>query len=94
MTDLQRRDDIARLYSQSAGLATFLMHHEEGRYRPALVKLLQLVYAGRDKASTLEELTGRRFSQLDQEYHEFLQQLAPTNANPIPTKPKHQGVSE
>lgn len=94
MTDLQRRDDIARLYSQSAGLATFLMHHEEGRYRPALMKLLQLVYAGRDKASTLEELTGRRFSQLDQEYHEFLQQLAPTNANLLPTKPNHQGESE
>ena len=74
MSDLQRRQDIARLYSQSAGLATFLMHYQEGRYRPALVKLLQLVYTGGDKVSTLQELTGRSFAQLDQEYLEFLQQ--------------------
>ena len=61
MTDLQGREDIARLYSQSAGLATFFMHYAAGQYRPAWVKL-----------STIEELTGQSFATLDQQYREFL----------------------
>jgi len=74
-TDLQRRTDIARLYSQSAGLATFLIHGNGGAYRPALVKLLQAIYAGRDTATSLADLTGRSFAQLDEEYREFLESL-------------------
>jgi hypothetical protein len=73
--DLHRRDDIARLYSQSAGLATFLIHGREGAYRPALVKLLQAIYAGRDTAMSLAEFTGRNYEQLDDEYREFLEAL-------------------
>ncbi len=74
-TDLQRRSDIARLYSQSAGLTTFLVHGRDGVYRPALVKLLQAIYAGRDTPTSLAELTGRSFAQLDDEYREFLEAL-------------------
>ena len=76
-SDLQRRTDIARLYSQSAGLATFLVHGREGAYRPALVRLLKLVYKGRDKARSLERVTGRTFEELDQEYLEFLREMVP-----------------
>lgn len=71
-TDLQRRSDLARLYSQSAGLATFFMHYRDGLYRPALMEFLRLVYAGRDKPTTLEELTGVSFAELDSQYHEYL----------------------
>jgi len=82
MTDLQRRTDIARLYSQSAGLATFLMHGQGGKYRPALVKLLRLIYTGRDEPTSLQQLTGRGFVELDREYREFLQPLAMPAAQP------------
>ncbi len=75
-TDLQRRSDIAKLYSQSAGLATFFMHYHDGKYRPALMKLLQFVYAGRDKPTTLAEVTGQSFADLDQQYQEFLEEGA------------------
>jgi hypothetical protein len=75
VTDLQRRSDLAPLYSQLAGQATFLVHGREGAYRPALVKLLQAIYAGRDKPTSLEEFTGRSFAELDAEYREFLQAL-------------------
>lgn len=75
MSDLQRRPDIARLYSQSAGLATFLVHGRGGEYRPALVKLLQLIYTGRDKPNSLEQLTGQSFADLDQQYREYLEGL-------------------
>ena len=83
LTDLQRRKDIARLYSQSAGLATFLVHGREGEYRPALVKLLQLIYTGRDKPNSLEQLTGRSFAELDRLYREYLEGLkSPTVGQP------------
>ncbi len=82
MTGLQQRDDLARLYSQSAGLATFLMHGRGGQYRTALVKLLQLIYTGRDEATSLQQLTGRDFSELDREYRAYLEQLPPSAARP------------
>lgn len=75
-SDLQRRSDIRRLYSQSTGLATFLMHGKNGEYRPALVRLLKLIYKGRDKADSLEKVTGRTFAQLDAEYLEFIREMS------------------
>lgn len=75
-SDLQRRTDIAKLYSQSAGLATFFMHYRGGVYRPALMEYLRLVYAGRDKPTTLEEVTGVSFAELDGQYREYLSELA------------------
>ena len=74
--DLLRRSDIARLYSQSAGLAAFLVHGQDGAYRPALVRLLKLIYKGRDKADSLENVTGRTFAELDAEYLEFLRSVS------------------
>jgi len=85
MTDLQRRTDIAQLYSQSAGLATFLMHGQNGKYRPTLVKLLQLIYTGRDKPTSLQQLAGQDFSVLDRQYREFLEEL-PSPAAEEPTE--------
>ena len=78
--DFQRRTDLPRLYSQSAGLVTFLMHSQEGVYRPALVETLRRLYAGRDRPGTLEELTGRSFGELDGAYREFLEALPTAEA--------------
>jgi len=73
-SELQRDERIRKLYSQSAGLAHFLMDYDEGKYRPALVEYLQAVYLypGRDKRSTLTQVTGVEFEVLDREYHQFL----------------------
>ena len=76
--DFQRRTDLPRLYSQSAGLVTFFMQYDQGKYRPALVKTLQDLYAGRDEPSTLEALTGRSFAELDREYKQYLEALPNT----------------
>jgi hypothetical protein len=75
MTDLQQRPDIARLYSQSAGLAAFFMDAEEGAYRKPFRELLALIYAGRDSADKLAELAGRHYGQLDRAYQAFMQNL-------------------
>ncbi len=74
-SSLQRHAEIAKLYSQAAGLATFLVEGQQGRYRKALVEYLQVVYKGRDAPNTLEQVTGESFETLDQEYLEFLKRL-------------------
>ena len=78
MTDLQQRPDVARLYSQSAGLAAFFIDGEGGAYRKPFRELLALVYAGRDAADTLAELTGRSYGELDREYLAFMKGLPAT----------------
>ncbi len=75
MKGLQNRKDLPRLYSQSAGLATFLLHGQQGKYRPALVKLLRLIYTGRDKPTSLQQLAGCDFAVLDRQYRDFLENL-------------------
>ena len=78
MTDLQQRTDIAPLYSQSAGLASFFMDYDGGKYRPAFRELLALIYAGRDSADKLADLAGRDYDELDREYLKFMQSLPAT----------------
>jgi len=70
--DFQQDSNLPMLYSQAAGLSHFLMHYDEGRYRDALVALLSLMYAGQDRPGSLAELTGKSFSELDQQYREFM----------------------
>ena len=78
MTDLQERPDLARLYSQSAGLASFFIDGAGGRYRDAFRELLAAIYAGRDEPDTLAKLTGRSYEELDREYLEFMKSLPVT----------------
>lgn len=73
--ELQRRPDVAKLYSQSTGLAAFLLDADGGRFREAFVRYLEAVYAGRDSASTLAELTGSSYRELDAAYRQFIESL-------------------
>jgi hypothetical protein len=74
-SDFQQHPDIARLYGQSAGLAAFLMHADEGRHREPLVRCLRAVYAGRDNSQSLAEMTGESFEELDRQYRRYLTSL-------------------
>jgi len=74
MERLQSDPRIATLYSQAAGLANFLVFHDSGRYRDALVAYLTTVYSGRDTPQTLSELTGVGYEELDEQYREFMEQ--------------------
>jgi hypothetical protein len=78
ITDLQHRDDLARLYSQSAGLASFFLDYRGGVYRKPFRELLMLAYAGRDAADKLSALTGRSFEELDREYLSYMEGLPVT----------------
>jgi hypothetical protein len=72
MLALQQNPDIRPIYSESTGLTQFLLHGKEGEYRDATIQYLIAIYTGRDRPSTLQELTGVDFSTLDQEYAEYL----------------------
>jgi hypothetical protein len=73
--DLQQHAQIAKLYSQSAGVTAFLMHGDGGRFREALVRYLAAVYAGRDFGDTLAEVTGYSFGELDGRYRRYMESL-------------------
>ncbi len=72
MDDIQNDPRIATLYSQAAGLTHFLVFHEGGVYRDALVQYLSLVYSGRDAPQTLSDLLDAGYSEIDQQYRRFL----------------------
>ncbi len=73
--ELQRHPDVAKVYSESTGLAAFLLDGEKGRYREPLVRYLQAVYAGRDSATTLAEVTDTSPAELDAQYRRFMESL-------------------
>lgn len=79
MESLQRDERLPRIYSQSAGLADFLMHDASGRYRQALVEYLLAVYSGRATPETLAELTGADYATLDRQYAAFMAEEVPAD---------------
>lgn len=69
---LQDHPEIARLYTQAAGLTHFLMDGHGGRYQPAVCQLLVQIYQGRDTPASLTELTGQSWQELEEAYRRFL----------------------
>lgn len=74
MQTLQGDSRIAKIYGQATGLADFFMHDAHGRYRDALVRYLEAIYAGRATTQTLAEETGAGYETLDRQYREFMSQ--------------------
>lgn len=74
MHEFQHAPELARNYTQAAGLARFFMEYDNGRYREALVRHLTQLYSSnpreRDGAQPLDKLTGVDFEDLDRQYAE------------------------
>ena len=68
----QESANLPALYTESAGLAHFLFHAEEGRFRNAFLDLIFLVYRDQADPETLSKLTGLSFGELDQRFREYL----------------------
>ncbi|HEX4146021.1 MAG TPA: hypothetical protein VHY91_21145 [Pirellulales bacterium] len=73
MRDFQGHPDVVRLYTQSAGLAAFLLD----RYPEATAAYLRAVYTDRADSDTLGRLTAQDYPQLDHQYREFLAAMGP-----------------
>ncbi|MDZ7619089.1 MAG: hypothetical protein U1E05_18945, partial [Patescibacteria group bacterium] len=58
------------------GLTHFLVFHEGGVYRDALVQYLSAVYSGRDTPQTLAELLGASYAEVDATYRQFVTNAA------------------
>ena len=69
---LQNHPQIRSLYSQSAGLAHFLMDERQPDQRGAFLQYLQRVYARRDNANSLFEISGKSASDLETAQRRFL----------------------
>ncbi len=79
-SDFQNHPNVKQLYSQASGVAHFLMHYDDGRYRDNLVRLLSALYQpdakNPQRQPTLSDITGVPFLTLDQQYREHMEQLA------------------
>jgi hypothetical protein len=76
---LQHDPRLPMLYSQSSGLALFLMHYNAGQYRQGLIDYLLAVYASKADTDTLARVTGTKYDKLDEQYMDFMKQSTAAN---------------
>jgi len=76
--DFQHHANVKQLYSQASGVAHFLMHYDDGRYRDDLVRLLTSIYRpdarNLQRRPNLSTITGVPFATLDQQYRAHMSQ--------------------
>ena len=71
-SSFQTDPEVRALYSQSAGLAQFLMFADNGRRREAWLAYLRQIYDGQAQLDSLPTLCGESFAELDAAYKTFL----------------------
>ena len=88
---LQAHPEIRKLYSQSAGMAHFLMDGPHPQYRSAFIHSLGELYRSHRGARSVGEILGEPTSTLDHGYHDFLrvsdQDLASVSGGNCGTEP-------
>src|SRR5690606_15571324 len=77
LPQLQSDPRIATIYSQMTGWAHFMIYHDNGRYRDALVAYAKAVYDGSQDPMLLSRLTRTPYAELDKQYHEFMKNRSP-----------------
>ncbi|MDB5336294.1 MAG: hypothetical protein JWN70_1913 [Planctomycetaceae bacterium] len=97
MDTFQSDPNRSQNYSQGSGLAHFFMHHDDGAYRDAFIAYLSAVYDRnpkvRAKPPSLMQLTEVAYTQLDQQYRDYISRLKtgleidPAKVAPGPDKP-------
>jgi len=70
--DVQGHPEIAKLYSQIAGMTNFLVHYDDGRYRDALVSCLAAIYDGSQDPDLLARTTCTDYVELDKQYQAYM----------------------
>ena len=89
--DVQGHAEIAKLYSQIAGMTSFLIHYEDGRYRDALVRCLVATYDGSQDPDLLARTTGTDYAELDKQYQAYMK-IVPEGGEPGGEQGGEQGA--
>ena len=71
--EFQTHPDVQKVYSQSAGLAHYLMSSDHGALRSRLCEFLRLSYMGKLKDDSFNKILGMTMEEIDSAYPEFLQ---------------------
>ena len=69
---VQKSDDIGKIYAQAAGWSHFLIDGQSGKRRPAFIGLLTAIYGDKDTSATLSTAAGVATDELDKQYLQFL----------------------
>lgn len=72
LAQFQSESEIAKIYSQSAGVTHFLMDSNNGSMQQPLSDFLELAYRGKLKSGVFEKVIGKTFDQIESEYETFL----------------------
>ena len=70
--EFQTHEKVRRLYSQSAGMCHMLMNGNNGNHQQALIEFIKLVYRGKLKAGSFQEIVGLNDSEFRTSYEDFL----------------------
>lgn len=65
-------------YNQSWSIVHFLVHAEDGRYRPLLVKYLKRIDAGHDSKKAFEDIFGDDTGSFEKAWREYVENLEPS----------------
>ncbi len=75
--EMQADPDLAKIYSQSAGMWQFFMHGQNGALREPAIAFLPLLYANRATPTELSRALGKPLGSVDAAYREYIQDLGP-----------------
>ena len=70
--EFQRLPDIPKIYSQSAGIAHYLMDSNNGTLQKSLMEFLELAYRGRLRPGTFSKVIGQSSQEIEEAYAEYL----------------------
>ena len=76
---LQHDSRLPMIYSESSGLAMFLMQSGGGRYRQPLIEYFKRYTRTNRSRGTLAKLTGASYEKADRQYADFLKQAPAGN---------------
>ena len=71
--EFQTHPQVQKVYSQSAGLAHYLMSTDHGGLQPKLCEFLRLSYLGKLKKDSFPKIIGLTMEEIDAAYPDFLQ---------------------
>ena len=72
LAQLQARTDIAKIYSQSAGMVHMLMDRDRGQGQQVVLEYMKAIHRRPTAPNVLEKMLGTTWAELDKDYESYL----------------------